>query len=494
MLLQTFPECNRFRELAENANVIPVCAEVLADTETPVSLLKRFYRGRGPVCLLESVEGGERWSRYSFLGISARATVQVYRDSVVINENGRMKTIPHGGKPLETLREIMKGYKPAQIPELPRFWGGLIGYFTYEAVSFFEPKIINKLPEDKPLASFMIPETVIIFDNIRKTMTVVSLAFKDANEDVDTLYHFAEERLKDTLSAIESRDKYSTPIQGKSDMTLKPLVEKDTFIERVEYVKEQIKAGEIIQCVISQPFVSDAPKDVISLYQAQRYINPSPYMYFIHLGGTVLIGSSPETMVRVENRTASLRPIAGTRQRGGSEQEDRRLADELLRDEKERAEHIMLVDLGRNDLGRVAKTGTVQVTDLMVVERYSHVMHLVSNVTCDIEDGYDSFDLFGCSFPAGTLSGAPKVRAMEIIAEMEDTPRGPYGGGVGYFCFSGNMDFAITIRTASIEDGKLTVQAGAGIVYDSVPESEYTETVNKAGSVQKALELLRKNQ
>jgi anthranilate synthase component I len=272
------------------------------------------------------------------------------------------------------------------------------------------------------------------------------------------------------------------------------VVKKETFLERIEYVKEQIRAGEIIQCVISQPFVSDAPKDVISLYQAQRYINPSPYMYFIHLGGTVLIGSSPETMVRVENRTASLRPIAGTRQRGDSEQEDRRLADELLRDEKERAEHIMLVDLGRNDLGRVAKTGTVQVTDLMVVERYSHVMHLVSNVTCDIEDGYDSFDLFGCSFPAGTLSGAPKVRAMEIIAEMEDTPRGPYGGGVGYFCFSGNMDFAITIRTASIEDGKLTVQAGAGIVYDSVPESEYIETVNKAGSVQKALELLRKNQ
>jgi anthranilate synthase component I len=494
MLLQTFPEHSRFRKLAENANVIPVCAEVLADTETPVSLLKRFYRGRGPICLLESVEGGERWSRYSFLGLSARATVQVYRDTVVINENGQMKTVPHGGKPLETLRAIMQGYKPAQIPELPRFWGGLIGYFTYEAVSFFEPKVINKLPEDKPLASFMIPETVIIFDNIRKTMTVVSLAFKDKTEDVDTLYHFAAERLKDMLNAIESRDKYSTPIQGKSEMVLRPVVKKETFLERIEYVKEQIRAGEIIQCVISQPFVSDAPKDVISLYQAQRYINPSPYMYFIHLGGTVLIGSSPETMVRVENRTASLRPIAGTRQRGDSEQEDRRLADELLRDEKERAEHIMLVDLGRNDLGRVAKTGTVQVTDLMVVERYSHVMHLVSNVTCDIEDGYDSFDLFGCSFPAGTLSGAPKVRAMEIIAEMEDTPRGPYGGGVGYFCFSGNMDFAITIRTASIEDGKLTVQAGAGIVYDSVPESEYIETVNKAGSVQKALELLRKNQ
>jgi anthranilate synthase component I len=307
MLLQTFPEHSRFRKLAENASVIPVCAEVLADTETPVSLLKRFYRGRGPICLLESVEGGERWSRYSFLGLSARATVQVYRDTVVINENGQMKTVPHGGKPLETLRAIMQGYKPAQIPELPRFWGGLIGYFTYEAVSFFEPKVINKLPEDKPLASFMIPETVIIFDNIRKTMTVVSLAFKDKTEDVDTLYHFAAERLKDTLNAIESRDKYSTPIQGKSEMVLRPVVKKETFLERIEYVKEQIRAGEIIQCVISQPFVSDAPKDVISLYQAQRYINPSPYMYFIHLGGTVLIGSSPETMVRVENRTASLR-------------------------------------------------------------------------------------------------------------------------------------------------------------------------------------------
>ena len=271
---------------------------------------------------------------------------------------------------------------------------------------------------------------------------------------------------------------------------LAPTVDEEAFRRRVLTVKEHIRAGDIIQAVISQPFVCRPPDDLLSLYRAQRYVNPSPYLFFLHLDGMALIGSSPETMVRLENGIATLRPIAGTRPRGENEQQDRALADELLKDEKERAEHLMLVDLGRNDLGRIAETGTVQVTDLMVVERYSHVMHLVSNIVCDLQNGFDAWELVRATFPTGTLSGAPKVRAMEIIAEMETQPRGPYGGAVGYVSFSGNMDMAITIRTACIDSGSMTVRAGAGIVADSDPERERQETVNKAMAIQAALELL----
>ncbi len=269
------------------------------------------------------------------------------------------------------------------------------------------------------------------------------------------------------------------------------MIDDEAFRRKVLKTKEYIRAGDIIQAVISQLFTCNPAPDLLSLYRAQRYINPSPYLFFLHLDKTALIGSSPETMVRLENSVATLRPIAGTRPRGSSEQEDRNLADELLKDEKERAEHLMLVDLGRNDLGRVAETGTVQVTDLMVVERYSHVMHLVSNICCDLRSDCDVWDLIPAAFPTGTLSGAPKVRAMEIIAELEEEARGPYGGAVGYVSFNGNMDMAITIRTACVENGRLTVRAGAGIVADSDPERERMETVNKAMAIQKALELLQ---
>lgn len=266
----------------------------------------------------------------------------------------------------------------------------------------------------------------------------------------------------------------------------------DTFRKNVKKVKEYIYQGDIIQSVISQPFVCENPPDLWSLYRAQRYINPSPYLFFLHLDDVALVGSSPETMVRLESGVATLRPIAGTRPRGKTEQSDRALADELLKDEKERAEHLMLVDLGRNDLGRIAEIGSVQVTELMVVERYSHVMHLVSNITSDIRKDLDAWDLIAATFPAGTLSGAPKIRAMEIIEEMEKEPRGPYGGAVGYVSFSGNMDMAITIRTACIENNRLVVRAGAGIVADSDPESERLETVNKAMAIQRAMELITK--
>ncbi|GBC60526.1 anthranilate synthase component I [Desulfonema ishimotonii] len=492
MLINRFPDKEQFCRSAAQHNVIPVCAEILADTETPVSLLRKIYQDKGPVFLLESVEGGERWGRYSFLSGSARAQIRVFSEFVEIEENGGTRQVAHGGDPLAVLRELMKKYNPATVPGLPRFWGGLVGYMAYEMVSFFE-RIPNLLPKDKPIAHFMIPDSLIIFDNIRNTMTGVIIAFPEGEADAETAYLQASARLELLLSQVSACMTETDISKNGHDFTLKTSVEEETFREMVRTTKAYIRSGDIIQSVISQPFYCDTPPDLWTLYRAQRFINPSPYLYFLHLGGTALVGSSPETMVRMENRIASLRPIAGTRPRGRSEQEDRALADELLQDEKERAEHLMLVDLGRNDLGRVAETGTVQVTDLMVVERYSHVMHLVSNICCDVKPEYDAWDLLRATFPAGTLSGAPKVRAMEIIAEMEKGPRGPYGGAVGYVSFSGNMDLAITIRTACVEDGKLTVRAGAGIVADSDPETERMETVNKAKAIQRALQLVQGN-
>jgi len=358
-------------------------------------------------------------------------------------------------------------------------------------VSFFE-SIPNLLPENKPLAHFIIPDELIIFDNIRHTLLGVVISFLDKEEDADRAFHSATLRIKNMLQEMERSLPEENDQQIHTEFTLKAPLGVDTFRSLVQKVKEYIRAGDVIQTVISMPFVCTPLPDLWALYRAQRFINPSPYLYFLSLDEMTLVGSSPETMVRLENGVATLRPIAGTRPRGRNEQEDRSLANELLADEKERAEHLMLVDLGRNDLGRVAEVGTVQVTDLMIVERYSHVMHLVSNICCDLKSDYDAWDLLRATFPAGTLSGAPKIRAMEIIAELEKKSRGPYGGAVGYISFHGNMDMAITIRTASIEDELLTVQAGAGIVADSDPESERIETVNKAMAMQKALQLIQK--
>lgn len=488
MFIRQFPERERFEKLSRQFNVIPVCTEILADMETPVSLLVKLYQHKGPIFLLESVEGGEKWGRYSFLGTSARASVRVYRNQVEITSNGAVEKIPHEGDPLKVLKAVMARYRAAELPEMPRFWGGLVGYLTYEMVSFFE-RIANRLPEDMPMAHFMLPEEILIFDNIRNTLMCIAVGFVNAPEAAAEVYNDARQRLSRLLNFIQ------TPLPARNrepvsqvEVVHAPLAE-DDFRDQVDRVKTYIRKGDIIQSVISQVFTCKAPRNVLNLYRAQRHINPSPYLFFMHLGDVVLAGSSPETMVRLENRVATVRPIAGTRPRGASEQEDRSMADELLQDEKERAEHLMLVDLGRNDLGRVSRTGTVQVTDLMVVERYSHVMHLVTNVIGDLKPECDAWDLLRATFPAGTLSGAPKVRAMEIIDEMEQSPRGPYGGAVGYISFTGNMDLAITIRTACIQGDRMTVQAGAGIVADSDPETERRETVNKAMSVQKALEM-----
>lgn len=495
MFIREFPDKATFVKLAEKHNVIPVCTEILADMETPVSLLKKMYKNKGPAFLLESVEGGERWGRYSFFSVSAKTRLQVYPEEVRILENDRLNKIFHNGDPLGVLRDFMGRFNPAQIPELPRFWGGLVGYLTYEMVSFFE-KIPNKLPEDTPLADFMIPDEVFVFDNIHNTLICIAICFIDedrkSGHDIDMAFESAKKRCQNQQFVV-NRHIAAKPetFSSEKNYRLLPKLEEETYRSYVRKVKEHILAGDVIQTVISQPFICLEPPDPLSLYRAQRYVNPSPYLFFIHLNDTVLAGSSPETMVRIENRIATLRPIAGTRPRGKNIIEDDRLAKELLFDEKERAEHLMLVDLGRNDLGRVSQTGSVNVTDLMIVEKYSHVMHIVSNITSRLKPDCDAWDLIKASFPAGTLSGAPKVRAMEIIADFEKEHRGPYGGAVGYISFNGNMDMAITIRTACIEKGILTVRAGAGIVYDSDPEKERIETVNKAQSVQKALQLLQ---
>ncbi len=488
MFISCFPDSGQYAQMAQEANVVPVGVQILADMETPVSMLSRVV-ARGQDCfLLESMESPESWGRYSFLGLSARAQVRVYREHIEIEQDGAIQRQDHDGDPLGSLRQVMAAYTPACLPELPRFYGGLVGWFAFEMVHFIEPTVPNLMPPDQVMAEFMIPEEVVVVDNLRHSLSCLVLTFPQPGDDHAVLYREALARAE--ALAEELQQPVPLPTAEVSQAQVEAVLSEDRYRDMVRAIKQGIVDGEVIQAVVGQPFTAPAP-DAIALYRALRYINPSPYMYFLQMGGRTLVGASPETMVQLENGVATVRPIAGTRPRGASEQEDRALADELLADEKEKAEHLMLVDLGRNDLGRIAETGTVQVTDLMFVERYSHVMHLVSNVQAQMRSELDAFDLFAATFPAGTLSGAPKVRAMQYIAELEGRPRGPYGGAVGYLCFSGNMDLAICIRTAQIEDDHLTVTAGAGIVADSDPERERMETVHKAGSIVRALQLVQ---
>lgn len=486
MILEEFPaETPR----PAKGTVVPVGVKVLADTETPVSVLARFDRREKSLFLLESAEGGERRGRYSFLGLDPRLTATVYREDVVVRKGLDEKRLPHAGDPMSVLRSLVAPLALAEVPGLPKTCAGLAGYFAYEMAHFFEPRVPNSLPADRPLAELMMPRSMLVFDNVEQALYVTSFAFPDDAEDPEEAVAAARLRVADILEEL-SRPAPVRENAGEKLAPLRPTHPPEYYKGMVEEVKRHVVEGDLIQCVPSQSFVTGAPKDPVALYRVQRFVNPSPYLYYFKMEGVTLVGSSPETMIKLEGRTACLRPIAGTRPRGKTEQEDRALADGLLADEKERAEHLMLVDLGRNELGRVSIPGTVQVVELMAVERYSHVMHLVSKVVSELEDGRDAFDLFPSAFPAGTLSGAPKVRAMELIAELEDEPRGPYGGAVGYFAFDGGMDFAICIRTTMIEHGRLTARAGGGIVYDSVPETEYQETVNKAGAIARSVALL----
>ena len=470
MILEEFPAPASAAAHAAAGCVVPVGVKVLADSETPVSVLARFDRREKSLFLLESAEGGEQRGRYSFLGLDARLAATVYREEVVVRQGLDERRIPHGGDPMAVLRSLVAPYRMADAPGLPRTCAGLAGYFAYETAHFFEPRVPNRLPADRPLAELMMPGSMLVFDNVAQALYVVSFAFPGDAPDAASAVAAARARVADLLEVIAEPG--PVPDAAGEDLgPLRPTHDPDYFKGIVAKVKERIVEGDLIQCVPSQSFVARAPRDPVALYRMQRFVNPSPYLYYFKLEGCTLVGSSPETMIRLEGRTACLRPIAGTRPRGADEREDRALAYGLLADAKERAEHLMLVDL-------------------MSVERYSHVMHLVSKVVSELEDGRDAFDLFPAAFPAGTLTGAPKVRAMETIAELEDEPRGPYGGAVGYFAFGGDMDFAICIRTAAIEHGRMTVRAGAGIVYDSVPENEYSETVNKAGAMARGVALL----
>lgn len=475
------PEKEEYLKLAEFYDIIPVYSEMLADTETPVSVLARFAECENTF-LLESVEGGETWGRYSFVGIDPELLLEVD------HSNGRT------GK-LAEIRNVYRGLRVAEMPGLPRFFGGTVGYISYEAMSEFERMPLPRLKDGspRPISRFLKADKLIVFDNVKHTLKVVvctrpkSVADAD-HQDVARQYDEAVAHIERITKTIHTpsppldRGIYP-PVKFESNIT------RDEFLRMVKKAKEYIIAGDVIQLVLSQRFSTATQIPPLQLYRALRLLNPSPYMFFIKLGSQVLVGSSPEVMVRLTGNRVELRPIAGTRPRGLTEHDDRKLANELLSDEKEKAEHVMLVDLGRNDLGRVSEPGSVQVTEYMVIERYSHVMHMVSHVQGILRREFDAYDVIRATFPAGTLTGAPKIRAMELIHEIEPETRGAYGGAVGYISYTGNMDLAITIRTIEVSNGIVAVQAGAGVVYDSDPDREFEETCHKARALQKSVEL-----
>ncbi len=481
----------KVKELSEKGyNLIPLSRTVLADTETPLSAFIKL-RELGANMLLESVEGGEKWGRFSIIGLGRLVTVKSKGDFAEVNHLGRIEVLKVEEDPLEILRSVFRRFRPFKDENLPKVWGGFFGYLAYDAVKFFEPRVrVNPEKEDSYLYDmvFSIPEALLVFDNVNHSLTIISYVITDKGE-IENEFR----RVSGKLEKIEELLKKGNvalnvdPVESHSNWRVN--FSDEEFMDAVEKAKEYIRAGDIIQVVLSRRFEKLFYGDPLTLYRAIRHINPSPYMYFLDYEDFQVVGASPEVLVRVENGTVETRPIAGTRRRGRTPEEDRELEKELLSDEKERAEHIMLVDLARNDVGRVAEAGSVKVTDLMVIERYSHVMHIVSNVVGKLKKEKDAFDVLKACFPAGTVSGAPKVRAMEIIDEIEPAERGVYAGAVGYFSFDGNMDTAIAIRTAVVRRNKVYVQAGAGIVADSVPHLEAKETLNKARALFKAVEL-----
>ena len=470
------PSKSEFLKLAKQGNLIPVYREILADTETPVSAYQKL-RKRGPSFLLESVEGGERVGRYSFVGTNPRAVIRVEART--------------GEDPLRRVEQEMSKYKPVALPGLPRFTGGAVGFVGYEYIHFIEPTVPMPARDDlhTPVLCFMITDTILIFDRVNQTIKVVAnahidgkpaAAYDSACAQIDEIVTQLEQPL--AAHTIEFR-KDAPEIRVESNMTPK------RHAEIITKAKEYICAGDIIQVVLGQRFQTKTKSSPLDIYRALRSVNPSPYMFLLDFEDFQLVGASPEVHVRCEDGQVEIRPIAGTRWRGKTPEEDFRLEKELLADQKERAEHVMLVDLARNDIGRVCDYGSVRVPEFMVIERYSHVMHIVSEVEGRLQQGRSAYDLMRATFPAGTVSGAAKVRAMQIISELEATQRGTYAGAVGYFSFNGNLDSCITLRTALLKNGVAYVQAGGGIVADSVPQYEFTETVNKAKAMLNAIAL-----
>ena len=483
------PSVADFLALAVHGNLVPVYREILADTETPVSAFLKTSRGEHAF-LLESVVGGDKWGRYSFLGSEPAAIFTSRGTTVSLAEQGRPPRTFTAADPLEALRELLAGYQPVTLPGLPRFFRGAVGYLSYDAVRFFE-RLPATLPDDLGLPElyFIVPASLLVFDTVAQSIkVVVNVDLRDPATDRRAAYEQAVARIDELVARLAAplRLPDALPATGEGLPVRSNMTEKE-FGRIVERAKEYIRAGDVIQVVLAQRLETPLRAAPFNVYRALRTVNPSPYMFYLQLGAQTLVGSSPEVMVRVEDGEITVRPIAGTSPRGTQEMEDRELERALLADPKEIAEHIMLLDLGRNDVGRVAAIGSVEVTERMVIERYSHVMHIVSNVRGRLAAGRDCFDAFRATFPAGTLSGAPKIRAMEIIEELEPVRRGVYGGAVGYFGFGGAMDTCIAIRTMVIKDGTVYVQAGAGIVADSDPEREHAECLNKARGLLQAL-------
>lgn len=470
-------------------NRIPVARQVLADLDTPLTTYLKLA-DQPYTYLFESVQGGEKWGRYSMIGLPAREIISISGDTVSHLCDGQVVSAQEVEDPLAYIERFQQSFKVPEFDHLPKFDGGLVGYFGYDTVRYIEPKLKDSCPPDDigtPDILLMVSEEVVVFDNLSGKLHLIVMA----NPDVDDALAKAEARLD------ELREQLRAPYQGEigrphgskkiQEEDFRSCYGEEEFMDAVSQIKEYVLSGDVMQCVISQRMQVPYDGNPVDVYRALRTLNPSPYMYCMNLGDFHIVGSSPEILARLEDGEVTVRPIAGTRYRGKTPEEDKALEEELLSDPKEIAEHLMLIDLGRNDVGRIAKSGEVKLTDQMVVERYSHVMHIVSNVTGKVKDGTTAMDVLHAVHPAGTLSGAPKIRAMEIIDEFESTKRGIYGGAVGYLSWNGNMDTAIAIRTAVIKDGILNIQAGAGVVADSVPRLEWKETMNKGRAMFRAV-------
>ncbi len=492
-LVKVVPSKEKFVELAATSNVVPVCYELICDDLTPVMA---YQRVAGPnTFLLESASGGENWGRYSIVGISCRGTY-TFEDGVASaswlgksEQNASWKT----DNPLVGLAEVLEAFSPAESKELPRFWGGAVGWIAYDSVRYFEPSVGNSR-SDLPDVHMLLTDVVAIFDNLRQRVKVVSAAYVPRHSTAGASYDEAVTRIEQAVEKMTTPGKPLGRLEISTHAALSPQwnMSDQAFCDAVKAAQEYIASGDIFQVVLSRKgVVSQDETDPFDIYRSLRTINPSPYMFFIQSDYGAVIGASPETLVRFDGEEVFVRPIAGTRRRGGSEAADQKLEEELLADEKERAEHLMLVDLGRNDVGRVCRPASVEVTKFMSVERYSHVMHIVSDVRGSIADGFTWKDVIASTLPAGTLSGAPKVRAMQIVEELEAAPRGLYGGAVGYIGFSGNADVAIAIRSAVVRDGEISFQSGAGIVADSNAERELEETIEKSAAICAAIEMAR---
>ncbi|MNO24846.1 Anthranilate synthase component 1 [compost metagenome] len=491
----TNPSVEEVLTLSREYNLIPVVTRLLADMETPIRLFQRFA-GQDRAFLLESVEGGIQWARYSFIGSNPFLMISGKKGEIHVEIGGEKRRL--FGKPVEELKALLRSYRSPKLDGMPPFTGGAIGFFGYDLLQYYE-KLSSHAVDDLNMDDirFMFCDRIIVFDHVKQQILLVgNLHIKDGDTDSDIragyeelsrkLENMAEELQKEGPNENVNRRSIPQDIElGEIHSNLT----KEQYISNVEQAKEYIRAGDIFQVVLSQRLHIETEVSPLHVYRMLRTLNPSPYMYYLKMDEEIIVGTSPEALVKVDGSRVETRPIAGTRPRGENEAQDRALAAELLEDEKERAEHLMLVDLGRNDLGRVSKFGTVKCDSFMEIEKYSHVMHMVSNVSGTLDKDKDFFDAFLSCLPAGTVSGAPKLRAMEIIAELEREARGAYAGAIGYLGFSGNMDSCITIRTIIFRKGRAYVQAGAGIVWDSVPEKEYEETVNKAKAMLKAIRM-----